>query len=105
MRAAYLLLLALVPLGHAGAPDRFTPTHRIMGIGIDRDDMSEDLVQTRTDLMIQSQTFSIMREALAVPGAKRITGNAKLQSLFKSAAASSGMPVSILEAIAYLESW
>ena len=89
MKAAYLLVIALLPPGHAAAPDRFAPTHRLMGIGIGRDDMSQDLIDTRTDLMIQSQTFSIMREAQALAGAKRITGP-KLQSLFKTAAAASG---------------
>jgi hypothetical protein len=76
----------------------------VLGIGIGRDDMSQDLLDARTDLMIQSQTFSIMREAEALAGAKRITAP-KLQSLFKAAAASSGIPVSIIEAIAFLESW
>ena len=37
--------------------------------------------------MIQSQTFGIMREPQAVPGAKRITCRAKLQALFRAAAA------------------
>src|SRR5207342_321371 len=55
--------------------------------------------------MIGSQTFSIMREAEALPGAKRVTGSAKLQALFRSASASSGMPASLIEAICYLESW
>src|SRR5207244_2583537 len=80
------------------------PAHRIMGLGVTRDDMSADLLDTRTELMIQSQTFGIMRESQVLAGAKRITGP-KLQALFKSAAASSGMPASIIEAIAYLESW
>jgi len=54
--------------------------------------------------MIQSQTFGIMREAQVLAGAKRIT-SPKLQSLFKSAAASSGMPATVIESIAFLESW
>ena len=86
-------------------PISFTPSHRVSGIGISRDDISDDLLDARTDRMIESQTFSIMREAEALPGAKRVTGNAKLQALFRSAAASSGMPASIIEAICYLESW
>jgi hypothetical protein len=105
MRAVPLLLLFLLPSGHAADHDPFAPTHRLLGIGIGRDDLSEALLDTRTDLMIQSQTFAIMREADALPGAKRITGNAQLQSLFKSAASASGMPAAIIEAIAYLESW
>jgi hypothetical protein len=46
-----------------------------------------------------------MRDPQALPGAKRVVGSTKLQSLFRSAAAASGMPASIIEAICYLESW
>jgi len=91
-------------LGHAASPDWFTPSHQVMGIGVGRDDLSADLLSTRTDLMIQSQTFAIMRDPRALIGAKRIT-SPQLQTLFKSAATSSGMPADILEAVAYLESW
>jgi hypothetical protein len=105
MRFPYVFLLALLPLVHAGGPDRFTPTQRVSGIGISRDDISDELLDLRTERMIESQTFSIMREAEALPGAKRVTGNAKLQSLFRSAASASGMPASVIEAICYLESW
>src|SRR5689334_15087662 len=105
MRAAYLLSLALFSSVLAAAPERFLPTHRLMGIGVGREDMSDDLLDTRTDLMIQSQTFAIMRESQALAGAKRITGSPQLQALFKSAAASGGMPAQVVEAIAYLESW
>src|SRR5205085_3102816 len=58
-----------------------------------------------TDLMVQSQTFSIMREPQAVAGARRITTTAKLQSLFRDAQRQTGVPASTIEAIAYLESW
>jgi len=105
MRFALLFLLSLAPLGQAGDPGYFVPQHRVSGVGVDRDDLSRDLIDVRTDRMIQSQTFSIMREALSVPGAKRITTDPKLQSLFRSAADRSGWPVTTLEAIAYLESW
>jgi soluble lytic murein transglycosylase-like protein len=104
MKLASLFLLSLAPLGQAGSPDYFSPMHRVSGIGVARDDLSTDIIDLRTDLMIQSQTFAIMREPLAVPGAKRIT-SPKLQSLFRSAADSSGFPEETLEAIAYLESW
>jgi len=103
--AALFFLLSLAPLGQAGSPEYFVPVHRIAGIGIARDDLSEALLDDRTDLMIQSQTFAIMREAQALPGARRITSNAKLQVLFRSASAQSGLPASLIEAIAYLESW
>jgi Transglycosylase SLT domain len=105
MKFPYVFLLALLPLVHAGGPDRFTPTHRVSGIGISRDDISDELLELRTERMIESQTFSIMREAGALPGAQRVTGNPKLQALFRSSAAASGMPASVIEAICYLESW
>lgn len=105
MKFAALFLLSLAPLGQAESPGYFVPAHRVSGIGIARDDISADLLAARTDLMIQSQTFGIMREALAVPGAKRITGDPKLQAIFRSAAERSHMPASLIEAIAYLESW
>jgi Transglycosylase SLT domain len=103
--AVLFFLLGLAPLGHAGSPEYFVPAHRVSGIGVARDDLSADLLSARTDLMIQSQTFGIMREQQALPGARRITSNVKLQSLFKSAADQSGLPASLIEAIAYLESW
>ncbi len=105
MRSPYVFLLALISLARAGGPDYFTPTHRVSGIGISRDDISEELLDIRTGRMIESQTFTIMREPQALPGAKRVTGNAKLQALFRSAAAASGIPATVIEAICYLESW
>ena len=105
MKFFYVFLLALVPLAHAGGGDRFTPTSRVSGIGISRDDISDELLDVRTDRMIESQTFAIMRDPQALPGAKRVTGSPKLQGLFRSAAAASGMPASVIEAICYLESW
>ncbi len=54
--------------------------------------------------MIQSQTFTIMREPQAVAGAERITG-ARLAPIFRRAADASGWPVSLISAVAYLESW
>ncbi len=105
MRLSVLFLLSLAPFCQAGSPEYFTPSHRISGIGVARDDMSKDLLNARTDLMIQSQTFSILREPLSVPGAKRVTSDPRLQSLFRSAAARSGVAQSLIEAIAYLESW
>jgi len=54
--------------------------------------------------MIQSQTFVIMREPQATAGAQRITGP-RLTPIFRRAATSSGLPASLISAIAYLESW
>ncbi len=105
MRFALLFLLSLAPAGQAGSPGYFAPAHRVSGIGVGRDDISEELLAVRTDLMIQSQTFAILRDPRAVPGARGITGNPKLQALFRTAAQRSGLPASLIEAIAYLESW
>ena len=104
MRLAALFLLSFAPSGQAGSPDYFVPAHRVSGIGVARDDLSDDLLEVRTDLMIQAQTFAILRDPLAVPGAKRIT-SPHLQELFRAAAVRSGWPQSLIEAIAYLESW
>jgi hypothetical protein len=105
MKIALVFLLGLALLGQAGSPEYFSPAHRISGVGVSRDDISRDLLEARTDLMIQSQTFSIMREPLAVAGAKRITTTATLQNLFKQAERQTGVPATLIEAIAYLESW
>jgi len=105
MKFLYAFLPALLPLVHAGGSDHFAPTQRVSGIGISRDDVSDQLLEVRTERMIESQTFSIMREADALPGAKRVVGSTKLQALFRSASAASGVPASIIEAICYLESW
>ena len=66
MRIAALFVLSLAPLTQAGSSDYFVPAHRVSGIGVARDDISDDLLAVRTDLMIQSQTFSILREPLAI---------------------------------------
>jgi hypothetical protein len=105
MKLALLFVLALAPSGRSASPEYFVPAHRVSGIGIARDDVSQDLLDVRTDHMVQSQTFSIMREAQALPGARRITANSKLQALFRTASERSGIPASLIEAISYLESW
>jgi hypothetical protein len=105
LRLLVLFLAAVLSHSFADGPEPFTPGHRVTGIGVARDDLSRDDLTRRTELMIESQTFGIMRESLSLPGAKRITKDPKLQALFKSAAASSGLPATLLEAIAYLESW
>src|ERR1051326_8777637 len=99
-----LIVISFFSLWHAAAADYFAPSHRVSGIGISRDDLSSGDLQARTDLMIQSKTFAIMRDPQAIPGAKNIT-NPKLQSLFRAAEKRSGVPASLLEAMAYLESW
>ena len=105
MRLAISVLLGLLPLAYAAAPDYFQPAHTLSGIGASRDDLSDETIDTRTELMIQSQTFSILRDPEAVPGAKRVTHYKKLQALFRQASERSGWPASLIEAVVYLESW
>jgi hypothetical protein len=105
MKIAIFVFVCGAAFAQTGSPDYFKPSPRIGGIGVSRDDLADDLIEVRTRLMIESQTFSIMREALSVAGARRITGDHKLQSLFQSASDRSGVPEPVIEAIAYLESW
>jgi len=88
----------------ASFDERFAPEHRLVGIGVERADMSTLVLEARTQRMIDSQTFIIMREPEALEGAERIC-SPKLQKLFNSAAAQSGFPASTLEAISYIESF
>ena len=76
----------------------------MLGIGAGRSAITPELLAARTDRMIQSQTFTIMREPQAVAGAERITG-ARLAPIFRLAADESGWPASLISAVAYLESW
>lgn len=82
----------------------FIPSHRLPGIGTSRQESTEETLARRTDAMIQSQTFSILREPQAAQGAERIHGSG-LQRLFREAERKSGFPAVVLQAIAYLESW
>jgi hypothetical protein len=103
MKFTAALFLSLVSWGQAGSPAYFFPSHRINGVGVERDGLSEEALQVRTDLMIQSQTFGIMREKDVLTGVRRIT-EPKLQAIFHAAADSSGFPFRTLEAISFLES-
>jgi hypothetical protein len=96
------LLLAQFPF--FGQKPSFVPSNRLAGIGVDRPEMSDLLLQRRTQLMIESQTFAILRDPESLEGAKRITGP-KLQRIFDTASKSSGLPASFISAVAYLESW
>jgi len=82
----------------------FIPSHRLPGIGAGRQELTEETLAQRTDAMMQSQTFTIMRDPQALAGAQRITSSG-LQRLFRDAERKSGFPAATLEAIAYLESW
>jgi hypothetical protein len=82
----------------------FQPSHRLSGIGIDRAEISDGVIAKRTELMIESQTFGIMRDPRVLDGAKRIT-NPKMQKIFADAAKQSGLTPSLIAAEAFLESF
>jgi hypothetical protein len=85
-------------------PDYFTPQHRLSGVGVDRAEITPRVLDDRTDRMIESETFAILREPQAIAGAERIT-SARLTRIFERAATTSGLPASLISAVAYLESW
>jgi len=101
-RAVLLLVPSLCLLLHGS--EYFAPEHRLSGIGVDRSEISPAVLDERTTRMVQSQTFVIMREPQATQGAERITGP-KLTRIFRAASVTSGLPASVIAAIAYLESW
>jgi hypothetical protein len=100
----WIALLLLSGSLLAAAVEYFTPHHQLLGIAAGRSDITADLLAARTDRMIQSQTFTIMRDPQATAGAERITG-ARLAPIFRRAADESGWPASLISAVAYLESW
>lgn len=102
--AALTVPLLAAQFGWLARRDYFVPGDTLTGIGISREEMSDVVLARRTELMIQSQTFSILRDPQALEGAKRIT-SPKLKKIFQSASQSSGIPVSFISAVAYLESW
>jgi soluble lytic murein transglycosylase-like protein len=102
--AAAVVVFALGISAQPMQPEYFVPAHRLPGIGAGRQELTGEALLQRTDAMIQSQTFSIMREPQALAGALRIHSPG-LQRLFRDAARKSGFPAATLEAIAYLESW
>src|ERR1035438_2560196 len=81
MSLLFLLLLIPAPRVQDAPPAYFSPAHRIIGIGADRDDLSAEQLDLRAAHMIESQTFAIMREPEALPGARRITADPKLRAL------------------------
>jgi hypothetical protein len=82
----------------------FEPSHRLSGIGVERKDISDLVLAKRTELMIESQTFSIMRDPRVLAGAQRIN-SPKLQKIFADAAKQSGLTASLIAAEAFLESF
>lgn len=104
MRSSVVFAFSSVLVASSVRPEYFTPIHRLSGIGVGRANISDEVLAARTDLMIESQTFAIMRDSQALSGAQRITSG-RLQSIFRQASARSGLPQSLIEAITYLESW
>jgi len=102
--AAMAVALTAAPPASPAEPEYFVPSHRLPGIGIDRRALTGETLARRTEAMIQSQTFGIMREPMAAQGAERIYSSG-LQRLFRDAERKSGFPASVLQAMAYLESW
>src|SRR5581483_594119 len=82
----------------------FAPTNRLTAIGVDRENLTPLLLEERTRLMIESQTFSVLRDPEALGGARRVMAPA-MQKIIERASERSGVPASIISAIAYLESW
>ncbi len=108
---AFTVLIAVgaswwAPLWSLTAGDRasFAPVHRLTGIAASRRDLDEATLANRTELMIQSQQFGILRDPRSLAGAQRIT-SPRMQKLFQDAERTSGTPASLIAAIAYLESW
>src|ERR1039458_2702299 len=97
MSLLFLLLLCLAPRVPDAPPANFSPAHRIVGIGADRDDLSAEQIDLRAARMIESQTFAIMREPEALIGAYRITADPKLRKLFQSASTDKGLPNPIID--------
>jgi hypothetical protein len=102
--AAVCPLLVCAQVSWFSRSDHFAPKERLSGIGVSRLDMPKGVLESRTQSMIESQTFAIMRDPQALAGAKRIT-SPKMQAIFASAARSSGLPADFIASIAYLESW
>lgn len=102
-RAAFFWFLASSVLTVAHS-DCFTPAHQLTGIGVARSEITPELLNERVKLMMDSQTFSILRDPRAVMGAQRVE-NPKLAKAFAAAERQSGLPASLIKAIAYLESF
>jgi hypothetical protein len=102
--AGALIPLLLAQFPFFGRKPSFTPSNRLAGIGLDRPEISDIVLERRTQLMIETQTFAILRDPESLAGAQRITGP-KLKRIFEDASNRSGLPASYISAVAYLESW
>src|SRR5579862_4583619 len=95
-----ILALLWCITGLAIEPDAFIPTHKLPGLGLSRQQMTEQVLETRVQEMVEAQTFAIMRDPRATVGAQRIL-NPQLQKIFLDAERKSGVPAPLLSAIAY----
>ena len=86
----------------AGEHGLFRSSHRLSGIGVARAEMSPELLDQRAKLMADSQTFFLLRDPRTVQGAERVE---KYSKIFDDAARQSGIPASLLKAIAFIESF
>ncbi len=101
--SSYAALPLLLALGWA-TPGPFEPAHRLTAIGVARNEISNEELVRRTELMIDAQTFGILRDPRALEGAQRVL-SPKMTKIFADASSKSGLPASLIAAIAYLESW
>ena len=99
-----LIVLAVALFTSCLAADYFTPSNRLTAIGVDRGDITDLELNERVRLMTEAQTFAIMRDARALAGAERMTAP-KMQKLLNDSAARSGIPASLIAAMAFLESF
>lgn len=104
MRCLIALIAAILWSSPAGAADFFAPSNRLTGVGVDRENLSDVVLARRAELMIDAQTYTILRHPQALSGAERIW-SPKLQRLFNQAERQSGLPSNLIAAVAYLESW
>ncbi len=104
VRHVWLLALFFIGATSGSHEGFFAPSHRLTGIGAARSEMSDELLAARTRLMIEAQTFAILRDPRAAAGAERIL-NPNLQKIFTQAERLSGWSAELLSAIAFLESF
>lgn len=99
----HVFLSALLALGWAHS-EPFVPSHRLTALGIARSELTDELLAKRTELMIEAQTFAILRDPRVLAGAARVT-SPRLDKIFHDAARRSGLPASLISAVAFLESY
>ncbi len=110
LRVSTVLLLAAGALAGAdtwftsGDRPQFTPAHRLVGVGASHRELTDEQISERTEMMIEAQTFGIVRDARCLPGAQKILSPQMLK-LFQDAERQSGLRWSLIAAIAYLESF